>query len=469
MNRWIYILTVISLFFLDILIFFGAWSNLIIYSSDSSFLLLLSSIAINAVIIFPILVRKELIEFYTLSYLLFYEFALSLLAQNAFLTLFVIPSACAASLALFRMEIKHKTTRFISFMLVLAFMFFISKSILLVTQPVPAPLTVELLADRMSAIGEQIPITEFAGLFLSTKSADIIISPFQFFLYLITSVLLVENYHLIVPLLNKNKKVSGLASAGYSALSALGCQCESAIGIFPAASLLILNSLLLPFFGLSVALLFATYLLVSRFYARSRIPRIRFSRSSKFVFPIFAVWLIGGQIAEVLGVAFGLERNPIFLFGMMMLMILDGFVFYYLIKGFLRSFRLSPAISIFLLIFALLLVIIWFIPPLTASTMNNPLVFSLMSYLSLLSGFIVSLASYSKTSIAGITFLEGYVVALGIIPVILFYLIFYMQKNIWPFWTFSQQTELSMVLWISMIPFMWLATQSSLVSAVFKA
>ncbi|MEM0130003.1 MAG: hypothetical protein QW100_01445 [Thermoplasmatales archaeon] len=412
--------------------------------------------------------RKELIELYALSYILFYEFALLLLAQNVFLALFLIPSASAAVLAMFRIEVEHKTTRVTSFILVLTFMFFISKSILLVTQPVPAPLTVELLADKMGAIGEQIPITESAGLFLSTKSTDIIISPFQFFLYLITSVLLVENYHLIVPLLNKNKKVGGLASAGYSVLSALGCQCESAIGIFPAASFLILNSLLLPFFGLSVTLLLATYLLVSRFYTRSRIPRIRFGRGSKFIFPISATWLIGGQIIEVLGVVFGLERNPIFLFGMMMLMILDGFVFYIIIKGLIRSFRLVPALSVFLLILALLLVIVWFIPPLTGATMSNPLVFSLMSYLSLVSGFIVSLASYSKTSIAGITFLEGYVVALGIIPVVLFYLIFYMQKNIWPFWTFSQQIDLSMVLWISMIPFMWLATQSSLFSAVFK-
>ncbi|MEM0128375.1 MAG: hypothetical protein QXO03_04750 [Thermoplasmatales archaeon] len=465
MNRFVYLFSFLSLVFFDLLIFVGLTSGEIIYSSDSFLFVVLSIVFVNITIAIPLLIKKELFLFYGLSYLAVYEFALLVIVGSLLLSFFLIPSILAVSLAFYKINLNRKFTRGISFVLVLLFMFFIGKTILVLVQPTPAPLTIELLADRMMAIGQPTPVTEYAGLFLVTKYADIIISPFQFFIYLVISGLLVENYHLIIPLLTRSGKKGGIISAGYGALSVLGCQCESAIGVFPAASLLVFNSLLLPFFGLSLALLGMTYFLVSKFYVYKKVPMVRIGRRFGRLFVLLVFLLIGSQLIEVVGVLFGLEVMPIFLFGMMMLMILDGFILYYLMQKLIKKVRIPALVSPVLFSISLLIVVVWFFPSFTSAAMSNPLVFSLMSYLSLFSGFIVSMETYAQRSISGITFLEGYAVALGVIPIALFYITFYLQKNIWSFWTFSEQMNLSLILWIVMIPFMWLATQSSLINA----
>ena len=121
---------------------------------------------------------------------------------------------------------------------------------LLITQPSPAAITIEYLPDKMSAIGLPTPITEYYGLFITTAHGDILIGPLVFFVIFAATVLLVENYHLIIPLYVKslrgnNKIMGGIVSSGYGVVAGMSCQCESAIALLPAVAILLLNILCL--------------------------------------------------------------------------------------------------------------------------------------------------------------------------------------------------------------------------------
>jgi hypothetical protein len=464
MNRKAPIFFVFSIFLLDFFILSSIFFHYILATSDSFLLFILSIVSMNILIIVPALTGKQAVSFYSGIYLATYETAIIFLTGNVYIALLLIPSIAFCLLGLGELKISSKVTRSVSFIAVLLFMFLISKTLIFVVQPVPSPITVELLSDRMAAIGLVTPFTEYAGLFISTRFSDVIISPFQFFLYLGISGLLVENYHLIVPLLSRRGK-GGMVSAGYGVLSALGCQCESAIGVFPAASLLILNILLLPFFAISIVLIGLTYFLVKRYYSFNAVPGLSIIRRKRGPMLGLAFFIISSQVVEVMGALFGLQSNPVFLFGTMMLMVLDGFFLYYILNKLINWLKLGKALSAFLFPVSLLMLLLWFIPAITIQAVTNPIIFSMMSYVSLISGFMISWINYSR-SFSGITYLEGYVVALGIVPVVLFYESFYLEKNIWSFWTLPQQGEMSIVLWMAMIPFMWLVTQRSLISSV---
>ncbi|MGC8645782.1 MAG: hypothetical protein ACP5UO_05955 [Thermoplasmata archaeon] len=465
MNRKAILSLSLSLFFFDTFIAAGLYLGEILSTSDSSLLLLLSAMSMNALLILSLILGRKIFEFYSVCYLLIYETGAILLTGNSLLSLLLLPSVVAGLYGLHALSLRSKVSRGVSFLAVLLFMFFISKTILLVNQPVPSPLTFELLSDRMAAIGLATPFTEYAGLFVSTRYADVILSPFQFFLYLFISSLLVENYHLIIPFLSKKGR-GGVVSAGYGVLSALGCQCESAIGAFPAASLLILNVLLLPFFALSIVLIAMTYLLITRYYSVNNIPSIVLRAPGNKELLLLAAFVILTQLVEVFGAAFRLQSNPIFFFGTMMLMIFDGFALYYIIHRLSNGIKIGMKTSALLFPIAVAMATIWFIPSVTAQAVRDPLIFSIMSYVSLISGFIISAINYSRRSIAGITFLEGYAVILGIVPIVLFYVSFYLENRLWSFWTLSQQGEASIALWMIMIPSMWVVTQSSLVHSM---
>jgi hypothetical protein len=452
MNRKAPIFFLFSIFLLDLFILSSIFFHYILATSDSFLLFILSIVSMNILIIVPAVMGNQKVSFYSGIYLATYETAIIFLTGNVYIALLLIPSIAFCLLGLGELKISSKVTRSVSFIAVLLFMFLISKTLIFVVQPVPSPITVELLSDRMAAIGLATPFTEYAGLFISTRFSDVIISPFQFFLYLGISGL-------------SRRGKGGMVSAGYGVLSALGCQCESAIGVFPAASLLILNILLLPFFAISIVLIGLTYFLVKRYYSFNAVPGLSIIRRKKGPMLGLAFFIISSQVVEVMGALFGLQSNPVFLFGTMMLMVFDGFFLYYILNKLTNWLKLGKSLSAFLFPVSLAMLLVWFIPAITIQAVTNPIIFSVMSYVSLISGFMISWINYSR-SFSGITYLEGYVVALGIVPVVLFYESFYLEKNIWNFWTLPQQGEMSIVLWMAMIPFMWLVTQRSLISSV---
>ncbi len=456
----------LTIIFLDIYLIYGFAEGLIFTPTDSTMLFVVSSIVFNLFLIVPILIKRDGASFYSVLYVIIYITGLVALAGNIITALLLIPSIISGVLALGTLNTTSKITKGVSLGVVLAFMTIIGKVMLLTTQQVPAPLTIELLSDRMMTIGLPVPITEYFGLFISTRYIDFITGPFEFLLYFFISSLLVENYHRIIKLLAKRK--GGLVTSGYGAISALGCQCESAIGIFPAATMLIFNILLIPFFVLSAILLVLTYIMVVRYYEIKRLPRmpgfLSMGRLGKLIW--IEILIVASQVLVVVGVLFSLQSSPVFLFGTSMVMILDGFLTYYLIHSLFPKRTVRKYIAVLLLLTSVLLVVIWFIPGLTIIAVNSPLWFSTMSYSAFTAGLMISVVYFSSPAVIGASMLEAFAVSVGILPIIFYYLIFSAQRPIWSFWAISQQAELSVVLWIIMLPFMWLSTQKSLISAM---
>ncbi|MGC8618590.1 MAG: hypothetical protein ACP5UZ_07670 [Thermoplasmata archaeon] len=257
-------------------------------------------------------------------------------------------------------------------------------------------------------------------------------------------------------------------TAGYGAVSALGCQCESAIGIFPAATLLVFNFLLVPFLLLSVVLLILTYIMIVRYYEPRRLPKFphifTLKKHSKVM--LIELLIMLSQVLVVAGIFFRLQDVPIFLFGTSMEMILNGFLAYYLVYFLFPRRTIGPLYATIFLILSVISVVVWFIPEITLKAVTNPLWFSAMSYSAFSAGFMISVVYFSSTPSVGSSFIEAFAVSVGIIPIVIYYLVFSLQRSVWIFWTMPQQADLSIVLWIVMLPFMWLSTQKSLFSTM---
>jgi hypothetical protein len=460
------IFLILSIFFLDFYILFGYFEGLVFTSSDSTLLFFVSTLVVNLFLIFPLMTKRDGASFYSILYITVYLIALVIFVGNLTTTLLIVPSICASFLALFTLRTRYKVTKGISLVAVLVFMDIIGKVLVISPQQVPGPLTIQLLADRLTTVGLPVPATEYFGLFISTRYLDFITGPFEFLLFFFISSLLVENYHRIILLLTGKR--SGLLTAGYGAVSALGCQCESAIGIFPAATLLVFNILLVPFLLLSVVLLVLTYLMIVRYYEPRRLPKFPhiFSLKKRSKVMIIEVLIVLSQVLVVAGIFLRLQDVPIFLFGTSMEMILNGFLAYYLVYFLLPRRTIGPLFATILLLLSVISVLVWFIPEITLKAVTNPFWFSAMSYSAFTAGFMISTVYFSSPPAVGTALVEAFAVSLGIVPIVVYYVVFSLQRSIWSFWTAPQQADLSIVLWIVMLPFMWLSTQKSLFSTV---
>jgi hypothetical protein len=453
----------VAALFVDMYLYVGYTSGIIIVSSDSIIPLILSVVAVNILLISPLFLR-ELASFYIVTYLSVNIFLLMLFVRESTTFYFLIPAAVLCLLFISSLRVEGKVTKFAALFIIVVLMDILGKIFTLVFQPSPSPLTVELLYDRTALLGVPQPITEYYGLMLTTRYGNVITGPFQFFLFLITSSFVVENYHRIIRLLLRKSGGGIPISAGNAVIGAMGCQCESAIALFPAATILFLNILLIPFLLLGTSLLIATYILITRSYEKQLQPFIlKPSKvSTRFRTLYIEVVIVLSQLLVVIGIVYRLQINPFFIFGTGMAMIFNGFLIYYLVHEFFKSQKLGTFRAIFLLIVSLLMFIIWYLEPFTYLAISNPLIFSTMSYFSLLSGFLISMIYFSSEPTLGKAMIDIYTVALGVIPIIIYYFTFSTGKAIWSFWTISQQAELAVLLWIIMLPVMWYSTQKSL-------
>ncbi|MGC8547064.1 MAG: hypothetical protein ACP5MU_05360 [Thermoplasmata archaeon] len=476
-NYFLIFLLIISALLSDAYFLYGYRNGDILISSDAVNLFYLLVLSLNLLYLTSIITFNKAPSFYILSYISFYLLGAILVTRNIFSICLLLPSSILMIFSIFNMKVQNKVSKYVSMAIVLLFMLYIGKTFLFIIQPVPAPLTIENLADRIMAIGLPLPITEDYGLFLSTGYADFILSPTQFFLLLTVSSLLVENYHKIIKLLLKNKRAendqiksgNGLISAGYAIVATMSCQCESAIALLPAVTILLINLLLLPFFILSVTLLILTYLLITYFYERKRVPNflkgVRYPGKRALIFIILL--LVISQIAIPIAAFMNLQTSPFFLFGFGMIMILEGFVIFFIISPIFKKIKFRKGTSLFLFILSVLSSIIWFYPYFTTLAIFDPIYFSAMSYLMSLSGFVIGMVYFLSKEKYGIGLLEIYSVILGIIPIIIYYYTFSLQARIWKTWNVSEQSELSIILWIIMLPVMWIVTQKSLASPIY--
>lgn len=468
----------LSLFFLDSYFIFGTYSGNILISSDAYSLYIYMLLSLNLLYVFSLMTFGNSASFYILSYISFYIIGAEIITGTLYSDLLLSVSLLLLIISIKGMNVSNKITKFISLWIVILFMTYIGKTVTFIYQPVPAPLTIENLIDRISAIGLPLPITEKYGLFISTQHADFIISPLQFFLLMSVSSLLVENYHKIIRLLFKNDlnripntgKGSGLLSAGYAVVAAMSCQCESAIALLPAVTILLINLLLLPFFILSVSLLILTYIFITLYYERHKVPnflnKLDYPKKNFFIAIISSVLVT--QLFIPIGVLFNLQESPFFLFGFGMLMILEGFVIFFIISPAIHKIQLNGIYSILIFILATLIALMWFLPSFTSVAVRSPVFFSSMTYSMTLSGFLIGLIYHFSMGRYGIGILEIYTVTLGIIPIVIYYYTFSLNVKIWNFWSISEQSELALVLWLIMLPIMWIVTQKSLSHPIYE-
>jgi len=487
-SRQVFVPQFISLLFIDLFFLIGYWSAYVIVTSDALTIYAAAVASINAIVIASIVLKNDAMVFYVSSYLSLYVLGLIFITRDVFVLAFTLPYLSLSFLSLYSIysiKISGKLTRYISFISVVLFMLYIGKVFLLTIQPLPALIIFQNLQDKISIIGLPTPITESFGLYVSTRFADIFLSPLQFFLQFVVAALLVENYHKIFGLLfhtygsgkRPGKSNSGLISAGYGHISSgygnaivatFSCQCESAIALLPSLTILVVSLLELPFFIMSVSFLLLTFLLITKFYSAGKLPVLFRRRNIRvsFRYAVFIPIIIATQFLVIVGVALTLESSPFFLFGIGMSMLLDGFLLFYLVEPFVSMHRLRRSISIVLTSLSILLALIWFIPSITSLSIHSALYFEAMSYSMTLSGLIIGTVYFNSLDSYGINLTEIFVVAVGLVPLVIYYYTFFLADKIWKFWSLSQQIELALVLWLVMLPVMWIATQRSLADPV---
>lgn len=451
--------------FIDIFLYFGMEGGSILTSSDSVLPVIFSVLVVNFLLLFPFITKSETISFYVISYLALNIVLLTFFIGELTAYFILIPAAALCFSFIFLLDTEQKSAKVLSLFIILVLMYSLGKMFVFGPQPAVPIMIIESLYDA----GSQ-SIINYGGLILISRYGDVFTGPFPFFIFLVTSSFVVENYYRIFRLLRRKTRAlpvsagTGPISTSTTIIGALGCQCESAIALFPAAAIFLLSTLLIPFLILSISLLAASYLMITRFYERNLLPPIlrpaEISMPSKTI--LFSSILIVSQILIVFGIFFRLQMNPFFIFGTGMVMALNGFLVYYLVRLFFPARRLGRLYSTLVLFTSLALYVIWFLPLLTGIAVRNPLVFSLMSYSSFLSGFLISYVYFSSGPLYGKALTDVYVVVLGVIPVIIYYFTFSTGRAIWNFWTVPQQAELAIMLWIIMLPVMWYSTQKSL-------
>ncbi len=462
----------ISYFLFNLYVIYGLISGYILITSDAFIPFSLALLTMDFLFLIAIIFNRRVISLYVRGFLVFTLAVIFLMVQDIFsflIALFLIP------LILYSLKIdnfKHYKTKFVSQILVLIFMATIGKMYLFINQPSPSSIAIEYLPDKMSAIGLPTPITEYYGLFITTAHGDILIGPLVFLVLFAASALLVENYHLIIPLYMKslkgnNRVMGGIVSSGYGVVAAMSCQCESAIALLPAVAILLLNILLIPFFILSLTLLAFTYLFIMRYYNLGKpnliVKPIRLK--TEFIVAIILLLLLQGFLPLIL--LLRQYDNIIYFFVYGMAMILTGFLFGDPIAKFFKI-KLNMIIILILFIGAIVTSLIWFLPSFTLYAYESPLNYSIMSYTMFLSGFLIGIAYEGSNEHLGVFFLEVFSVALGIIPIVLYYYAFTNGYRIWNFWSLNDQIVISLILWIIMLPIMWLITQKSLYTASSK-
>lgn len=447
-------------------IIYGIITGYFLVTSDAILSFYMAIIVFNILLITSVLWNRNVISLYIRSFQIFLWLTLIIITRDLISMIFGISSILLILFTIYIDKIDGSWSRLISHIAVMIFMASIGKMYTFLYQPVPAVLTIEYLPDKMVAIGLPTPITEAFGLFITTSYSDILLGPLVFFIILTASSLLVENYHLIIPLYLKSfrgqkKLKSGLVAGGYGIVAAMSCQCESAIALLPAVAVLLLNTLLIPFFTLSVVLLLFTYIFIKKYYSIGKVNKLVDITFEKYEIPLAIAILLVLQAILPFAILTKIYENIVIFFLYGMGMILSGYAFGEPMRRIVK-FKFHNYLSYALLSISLFLVLIWYIPSLTDLAYLNPLIYSLMSYSMFISGLLIGIIYTSNDPHIGIFSMEIFSVAVGLIPIIIYYMTFTEGIKIWEFWNITDQMLISLVMWIIMLPVMWYITQKSL-------
>lgn len=431
--------------------------------------------AIIFILAFPVISlivpkRWKTLGFYMKSLSLLIFLALSFVALHS-ISLFAISLAPLFSYSLLwwatTRDVQSSFWKLVTFSSAMTFMYLAGTLFHLGPEPATYPSTFASISEAYVFSNGGVPFFLKGGVEFITPFVQGAFSPLSFLIFTAISTVLTENYFGIFGLLKRGNGKTRVSGAAYGAVSLLSCQCEGGISLLPTMAYLVITIAMIPILTESFGLLLLTNLLISRYYLHGNnvgiLKRISNPSNKAIEFTIAAVLFMGTPLAETIGIYLGLVSNIFFFFGIGILMTVSAYyevVFIGRLLGFSRKLN-RVLLTVFFLV-ASVFMFVWYIPHYTLLAVEQVSVFLVMNVTSIVSGFLFGIIKLSSRKYTGQLLEEFIALMFGMPPIIVFYMSALAQKQIWPIFGITQQTEFGLIVWALILPFMWLTTNISL-------
>lgn len=467
------ILSTLIVIFSEVVFFiYGSNSGKLVFVTGNSSIQIAVMASLTALTVSSLIIPKKyyIFAFYLSSITLLIYAGLFLVSLHS--VVLTLTSAVAFVLYLFvwinvTKGRKGSMKKLVTFMLAMGFMYYVGDLLQIITSPAGYPATITWIGGLFLSNVAGTPLLMKYGIEVYAPFYAISLSPVSFVIFFSISSLLTENYFSIFGLLksgNNNTKIQG---AAYGIISSLSCQCEGGISLLPTMAILIISITMVPILLESFILLLLTNYFINRYYVnglRIRIlSRLGGAGIKSHVLILAAVLFIGTPVFEMIGIYLGLISNMLFFFGTGILMTLSAY-FEISVLGKLIGYKrsLNPLVNAALLVVGSVLMFIWYLPFLTIQAVSNPSIFVLMNVSGIAAGLSFGAVRLSVKRGSGQLLDEFLALMFGMPPIIVFYISAMPQVLIWPEFGLLQQLEFGLVVWVLVLPFMWLTTNISL-------
>lgn len=311
-----------------------------------------------------------------------------------------------------------------------------------------------------------VPLLYTGGVVIYTRYLVLSLSIPVIALFTSLSIVLTENYYLIVKLL-KGQGLGGIRKSMSGALTVLSCQCEGITAYFPAAIATILFTAIIPLITESIVFILLTDLLLTFFYLKKKrvtlLDRIWGMTSTRPFMSMMMVALIAIPLYTVLAVYLGLQYNLLVFSSINVLMFVYGIFIAFLASQVVRlKERMSSFATYLIVALSSVGMFVWYFPSVTAPTVSSPAVFSLMSTVTVAAGLLSGILFRMKGEAVKKLYLEFITMMFSMLAIIVFYITAISTRVIWPEFGIREQLIFSLLLWGLTLPVMWLSTNISL-------
>lgn len=311
-----------------------------------------------------------------------------------------------------------------------------------------------------------VPLLYTGGVVIYTKYMVLSLSVPIIALFASLSIVLTENYYLIIKLL-RGQGLGGIRKSMSGALTVLSCQCEGITAYFPAAIATILFSAIVPLITESIIFILLTDILLTFFYLKRKrialLDRIWEITSARPFIYIMMTTLIAIPVYTVLAIYFSLQYNLLVFSSINVLMFVYGIFIAFLFSQAVQiRRRLSSFFTYLIVVVSSVGMFIWYFPSITAPTISSPALFSLMSSVTVAAGFLSGVLFRMREEAVKKLYLEFITMMFSMLAIVVFYITAIPTRVIWPEFGIKQQLIFSLLLWGLTLPIMWLSTNISL-------
>ncbi|MCL4438589.1 MAG: hypothetical protein M1616_04430 [Candidatus Thermoplasmatota archaeon] len=349
--------------------------------------------------------------------------------------------------------------RFLAFTGFSFFMYYLGESLQFISQPLTAPVTVVPLRYIYIFPGQPLPWIYSSGVNIYGSLVTMTLSPLIILIFTSISILAVDNFYGIFRILSGNGN-SGMAVSGVQGIAtSLSCQCEGCIGLLPSVAAAIVTIAMIPLILESWVLLLMTNLIL--WFVKSN-HTVFYGKFTEYVKTVSRAILMAGLLilpsVSTFAVYMGYFKTPLFIFGTSMAGAFLGYLIGSLYGGYIL--RRNTIWAFPLLIAGSLAIFLWFVPVLTALVLESFPVYALMSLTTITGG--IAAGSVRKVFSRGYLVSEFLSLAMGIFSLLIFYVGLEYRFNPWPFFSLSSVLVFEIAAWGTMVPLMWVATQSTI-------